>query len=193
SGRVRRLVRVRTSGARPRRARRLGPHQLLVQRAVRPARGGGRAALGLGDLPRARLAAARGAFARGREAHVGFVPRAARAAELGLAADERDREGGGAEDRAPDRSGAGAAGGRPAGRRRDEDGGGPAAGPSAEAFDDVVGERRVDDGSREAGVGDRGTGGNGGRERSAAPARRDFASASDAELATKPPARRRAP
>src|SRR5262249_53374126 len=61
---------------------------------------GDRAALGLGDLPRARLPAARGPFARRGEARGRFVPRSARAAELRLALDERDREGDGTKDRA---------------------------------------------------------------------------------------------
>jgi hypothetical protein len=54
---LRRLAPVRAPAAGVGRARRLGPHELLGERAVRTARGGGRAARGVGALPRARLAA----------------------------------------------------------------------------------------------------------------------------------------
>jgi hypothetical protein len=116
-GRVRRLVRVRPSRARQGGAGRLGHHQLLVQRPLRPARGRGRAAFGVGALPSPRFPAAGGPRARGGEARGELLPRPPRAAELGLAADERDREGARTEDR-PRGRGRSRASGRCTARRR---------------------------------------------------------------------------
>ena len=116
-GRLRRLVRVRPSRARQGRARRLGHHQLLVQRSLRPAGGRGRAAHGVGALPSPRLAVARSSVARRREAGGELVPPPPRLAELRVAADECDGESRGTEGRSRARGRARAAGRRQARRR----------------------------------------------------------------------------
>ena len=171
---LRRLVRVRAPAARRGRARRLGRHVLLGQRAAAVPRGRDRAALGLGALAPADLAAARGASRSTSSRSARARTRCGSSLQnTGWLPTNVTREGGRAQGRAPARGRADAARGRasssPASARPRR---ASSRAASHKRSDALVGRGRLDGRLDEARVGDRGAGGRRARDRGAAPAGR---------------------